>query len=185
MGVALASEACRRGHPTTLLLGPVGQTGDLPEGVQVERFESTQDLQQLLKRHMPQHAMLIMAAAVADFIPRTQAEGKLSRRNGPLTLTLEPAPDLLAQLAAGRRPGQHMVGFALESAHQLEQAATEKMARKGIDAIVANPLETMESETITASVLFADGPKSVAPPDLPKGAFAAWLMDLLEARFSI
>lgn len=185
MGIALARESVRRGRPTTLLLGPV--TSVLPRSslLQVVRFESTADLQTLLEAHAPGHRLVIMAAAVADFIPRAASDTgtKLSRRDGPMHLELDPAPDLLEALAQRRVSGQRLIGFALEPGDDLREAAARKLARKGIDAIVANPLETMEAETVSGLLLGKDGACLEAPPDMPKAAFAAWLWDALGQLF--
>ena len=183
MGIALAEEASRRGYATTLLIGPVSEP--LPQGptLSVERFESTAQLQSLLQQHWPNHELLVMAAAVADFIPRTLSQGKASRHQGPVTLTLDPAPDLLQWASASRRPGQHLVGFALEPADHCIEHAQAKLARKGVDAIVANPLETMDASTIEACLVLPEGSNIKPTGTLPKSQFATWLWDALDERF--
>lgn len=185
MGIALANEASRRGYATTLLLGPVSEPLPEARSLRVERFETTAQLQLLLEQHWPHHALLVMAAAVADFIPRVLCDGKASRHEGPCTLTLDPAPDLLQWASGSRRRGQHLVGFALEPADQCLANAQAKLARKGIDAIVANPLETMDASTISASLVLADGSNVQPPGTLPKSQFATWLWDALDRRFPI
>ncbi|MCH2133742.1 MAG: phosphopantothenoylcysteine decarboxylase [Phycisphaerales bacterium] len=177
MGHAIATEAARRGWPTTLLLGPV--TTPAPDGPRIERFQTGTELQDLLTHHWPSHDMLIMAAAVADFVPESRHAGKLSRRDGDLVLTLKPAPDLLTALAKSRRPDQTMVGFALEEAADLPERAAAKLQRKNLDAIVANPLAAMEAPDVDATLLTRDGACIEAPPGLSKPAFAAWLLDHL------
>jgi phosphopantothenoylcysteine decarboxylase/phosphopantothenate--cysteine ligase len=178
LGIAVASEAMNRGHDTTLLLG---HGADMPpqslEGY-CQRFDSTNDLCELLQDAFPRTDLLIMAAAVADFIPEQAPPGtKRSRHDGPINVTLHPAPDLVASLAKTKRPDQAIVGFALEPAATLRERATAKLSKKGLDAIVANPLDTMESTHITATLIWADGHTDTAPPDLPKKAFASWLLD--------
>lgn len=184
MGVAMAIESARRGRPTTLLAGPVSVEIPSIDGLSTHRFETTAELLTLLETHFPQCAMLVMAAAVADFIPRRLSRGKASRLDGFKTVRLEPAPDLLKTMAGIRRPGQRLIGFALEHADQLTQRATAKMVRKGIDAIVANPMETMESDDTSAALLLADGTALQAEPNIPKAAFAHWLWDELEREFA-
>ena len=184
-GIAIAMEAARRGHPTTLLLGPVSESVPQSPSLLVERFKTTAQLQSLMATHWPRHALLVMAGAVADFIPRRLSSGKASRHDGPRQLTLDPAPDLLQSAAASRRPGQHLIGFALEPAKVCLKSARAKLERKGIDAIVANPLETMDATTITATLLLADGGSVEPPPDVPKTQFATWLWDELDRRFPV
>jgi phosphopantothenoylcysteine decarboxylase/phosphopantothenate--cysteine ligase len=185
MGLALARAAVDRGHPTTLLLGPVDVKPSPMEGLTLHRFETTADLQALLREHWPAADLLLMAAAVADFIPRPLAPpgAKASRLDGCTQVHLDPAPDLLHAMATQRRPGQVLVGFALEAgAHRLEKAAA-KLKRKGIDAIVANPLDTMDAPDILGSLLLADGEILSPSSVMAKDAFARWLLDQLERAF--
>ena len=189
MGIALAEAAANRGMPTTLLLGPTHlqwpqSAGSLPNSSQTRlvRFQSTADLQRLIEEHWPNPEVLIMAAAVADSRPATDSErpaGKLRRTGEKLTLTLEPTPDLLAALARHTRPDQTVIGFALEPDEQLIESAIEKLSRKQLDAIVANSLETMDAQDVTATVLLRDGSILEAPRSIPKVAFATWLLDHL------
>jgi len=187
MGMAIAAAAAARCWPVTLLLGPVEAgvpQSDLPLA-SLHRFRSTADLAALLAEHWPAHDVLVMAAAVADYRVRGGPRaGKIRRSDGEgdaPVLALEPTPDLLAAAAAGRRPDQRIVGFALEPADQLRASADAKLRRKGLDAIVANPLETIGAATVSATLIRADGTSEDAPPDLDKAAFAAWLLDLIES----
>jgi phosphopantothenoylcysteine decarboxylase / phosphopantothenate---cysteine ligase len=127
-----------------------------------------------------------MAAAVADFRPRTTPEalqGKIRRTEQNLTLELEPTPDLLATHASGKRPHQVFVGFALEPRDELRESALSKLERKRLDMVVANPLETMDSESIEATVIFADRSERRTDGLISKVVFADWLLGLVdEAR---
>ncbi len=174
MGIELAKAAGEAGCEVTLLLGPVAVE---PPALHVERFESTADLQRLLDTHFPSCDVLVMAAAVADYRPVTQAAGKLPRQGGKLLLELEPTPDLVAGCAARRCPGQRIIAFALEEPKQLANRAVEKMQSKRVDAIVANPLATMDSDHITAVVYTSAGKTySPDPSTNSKQTFAAWLI---------
>ena len=180
MGQSLAEEAARRGLPVTLLLGPTNLAPPSDSRIAVHRFRTTAELQRLLADHWPRHDVLIMAAAVADYRPvRPSEDAKLRRGDTTLTLELEPTSDLLAEAAASKRPGQVIIGFALEPHERLLESASAKLRRKNVDAIVANPLETMESDQIIATLILADGRVAHAPPAMSKPAFAAWLLDHL------
>jgi phosphopantothenoylcysteine decarboxylase / phosphopantothenate---cysteine ligase len=192
MGIALAEQAAMRSLPTTLLLGPTQLLPASSSHLTVIRFQTTAELHELLLRHWPQHDVLIMAAAVADFRPilppvdQTDPNGpasvipaKLRRSDEPFAIMLEPTPDLLASLADQTRPDQFVIGFALEPADELLASAKDKLKRKRLDAIVANPLETMDAATVTATVLLRSGAALPAPANLPKEAFAKWLLDQL------
>lgn len=182
MGMAIAVEAVRRGWPTTLLLGPV--PGELPDcsGLVIARFRTTSELEARLAESWPDHDLLVMAAAVADHRPAAPASGKLRREGAPLRIDLEPTPDLLRGAARIARPDQLLLGFALEPADRLVKSAHDKLARKGIDAIVANPLETMDGQTVAGTLITAAGSTFEPSPGgspLSKTAFAAWLLDMV------
>jgi phosphopantothenoylcysteine decarboxylase/phosphopantothenate--cysteine ligase len=176
LGIALAEAGTAAGWDVTLLLGPSQLT--MPIGVALHRFATTAQLAGLVDVHFPGCDVLIMAAAVADFRPTSPSNSKLSRAERGLTLQLEPTPDLVAACSASKRPGQVIVGFALEPRDQLLARATDKLRRKGLDAIVANPLETMGADTIEARLIRADG-GSREPGPMPKSEFARWLLEQL------
>ena len=175
MGIALAEEATARGWPTTLLLGPVAQPP--PDGMPVSRFQTGAQLQALLREQWPGHDILFMAAAVSDFIPETPGTGKRSRREGPTTLSLKPAPDLLAQAAATSSAHQTLIGFALEEPGELQARGEMKLREKGLHAVVANPLETINADQVTAILLVRDEKPRIPPEALSKPDFAVWLLD--------
>ncbi|MCK4872455.1 MAG: hypothetical protein KAS72_06995 [Phycisphaerales bacterium] len=178
LGLALARAAAHRGWETTLALGPVFAPPKVPSSVRLLRFRSTADLQRLLDEHWPRHNSLVMAAAIADYRPANTHIGKLRRDDAGLTLKLEPTPDLLAACSQAKRPDQYVVGFALEPADRLLESAQAKLIRKGLDAIVANPLETMDADEITAVVL-RTGENPIHIEELSKDAFAERLLSLL------
>ncbi|NUQ67003.1 MAG: phosphopantothenoylcysteine decarboxylase [Phycisphaerales bacterium] len=180
LGVSLADQAAQRGWDVTLLLGPVSI---LPTDsrVRLRRFRTAADLQGLLREEMTRATILIMAAAVADYRPLDGASpGKIRRTADNLRLELEPTPDLLAEVAQSRTPGQFLVGFALEPRERMRASAAEKLARKNVDMIVANPLETMDSATIEALVLQANGVENFTQGAIDKTEFGSWLLTLIE-----
>lgn len=184
LGVALADEAARRGWAVTLLLGPVTRTPS-DSRVRVVRFRTCSELEGLLAEEAPKCRVLVMAAAVADYRPKVDPAffgGKFRRKNEKLTLELEPTPDLIAQVAAKRKPDQLLVGFALEPREDLLASARQKLERKKIDLVVGNPLETMDGETIEAIVLGKDGTETRTAGALSKTDFAPWLMNIIEQR---
>ena len=186
LGVALADEAARRGWPVTLLLGPVASDRVDPR-VERLRFRTTADLEALLRDRLPRCDALVMAAAVADYRPKPlpggvdPASGKLRRTGDSLTLEFEPTPDLLAACARARRADQLLVGFALEPRDRLLDSARAKLERKGADMIVANPLETMDSDRIEATLVSRDADDERTDGPIPKADFAPWLLDRVGA----
>ena len=181
LGIALAACAADRGWRVTLLLGPVGRPVGCTDA-EVLRFTTTTELRALLSDGAPHCDALVMAAAVADYRPATPPPArKLSRSDGSITLKLDPTPDLLAEAASRRRPGQLFVGFALEPADRLEETARVKLEKKGIDAIVANPLETIGSDKIDATLLWRCAPTERTGGPIAKDAFAGWLLERIES----
>jgi phosphopantothenoylcysteine decarboxylase/phosphopantothenate--cysteine ligase len=177
MGIALAQAALRRDWPVTLLLGPVAINPPEHSQLRVQRFQTAADLQALLHQTWPTSDVLFMAAAVADFTVAKRNPVKIKRDTSHLTLELIPTPDLLASLSGLTRPHQMVVGFALEAPADLLARAQRKLTEKRLDAIVANPLETMDAAEVTATLLWSDGRLVASPAGIPKSAFADWLLD--------
>lgn len=183
LGSSLADEAAGRGWRVTLLLGPNAIAPESPK-VELVRFQSTADLQARLDEHLPEATVLVMAAAVADYRPvldEVDLKGKRRRTKDGMVLKLESTPDLLARCSSRARPDQLLVGFALEPEAELIDSARAKLVRKNIDLIVANPLETMDSSTIRATVLGNPqrgmGVEFSTDGRITKGEFAGWLLD--------
>lgn len=177
LGVAIADAAARRGWRVTMLLGPT-HLSPSDTSVALHRFRTAADLEALLREHAPHCDLLIMAAAVADYRPASAGSGKIERTGQALTLTLEPVPDLIAACARAKRSDQRFVGFALGPGEGLLDAARAKLERKGVDAIIANPLETMDGEHIDAALVTTEGVDRT-PGAISKEAFGAWLLDRL------
>lgn len=133
MGYAVAEAARDRGARVTLLSGPTGLTR--PEGLRFVSFETAADLDNLLAAEFPECDVLVMAAAVADFIPEPSA-ARLHRADGARSVRLAPGKDLLAGLAE-RSAGQTVVAFAAET-EDLESRGRRKMDAKGADLVVVN-----------------------------------------------
>jgi phosphopantothenoylcysteine decarboxylase / phosphopantothenate---cysteine ligase len=186
MGAALADGAAALGWHVTLLLGPA-PVSPADARVRVERFRTCEDLRTLLMSRVQQADILIMAAAVADYRPKVDANafnGKFRRTDQKFVLELEPTPDLLAHVGATRRDDQLLVGFALEPRHEMLDAARAKIIRKRIDMVVANPLETMDSDFIEATVLYADGRNNEALAKAPKRDAAPWVLSLIQREWA-
>jgi phosphopantothenoylcysteine decarboxylase/phosphopantothenate--cysteine ligase len=153
MGFALAEEAAARGARVVLLAGPTELKP--PAGVEVRRFETARELANLLGDEFPSAEILMMAAAVSDFIPERVGR-RLHRADGPRSFVLTPGLDLLAGLAAGKED-RLIVAFAAESESD-EAAARRKMEAKGADWIVLNDVsrpeigfESLENEVVLLS----------------------------------
>jgi phosphopantothenoylcysteine decarboxylase/phosphopantothenate--cysteine ligase len=143
MGLALAEEARRRGAEVTLVAANLALPA--PAGVLVAEVETAAELLTAAREAFAAADVLLMAAAVADFRPAEALEDKIAKsgREG-LALELEPTEDVLATLAAGRSPGQTLIGFAAEHGDGAVERGRAKLERKGLDAIVVNDISRAE-----------------------------------------
>ena len=157
MGVAIATEARARGASVVLVLGP--GTVSPPAGIDVVSVETAEQMRTAVLEHSDADAF-VMAAAVADFRPKVAADRKLKKDQGVPDLVFEPTPDILREVAAARRPGQVVVGFAAET-DDVEAAGRAKLADKGLDLLIANavgrPATGFGADTNDAAILSATG----------------------------
>lgn len=180
MGYALAAAAQQRGANVTLVSGPTQLA--TPAGVERIDVVSAADMAAAVSAH--DHAnLVIMAAAVADYTPATQAEGKIKKGAGDMNLALTRTKDILAGLGANKKPGQILVGFALET-DNLEANARRKLAKKNLDWIVLNS-PNIEGEgfgtTTNKVTLFSAAGVQKPLPLMSKAAVAAAILDEIEA----
>lgn len=134
MGYAVATAAREAGATVTLVSGPVAL--DAPAGVAVSRVESAQEMLDAVMASAGGCDIFIAAAAVADYRPANTAPRKMKRGPEAQSLALQPAPDILASVAA-LRPSPFCVGFAAET-EDLRQNAIRKRISKGVAMIAAN-----------------------------------------------
>ncbi len=157
MGIAIAGEALARGAAVTLVLGP--GTVAPPAGADVIRVETAEEMRAAVLARADADA-IVMAAAVADFRPKMAADRKLKKEHGVPEPVFEPTPDILSELAALRRSGQVLVGFAAET-DDVVAGGRDKLARKGLDLLVANavgrPATGFGADTNDAAIVAASG----------------------------
>jgi phosphopantothenoylcysteine decarboxylase/phosphopantothenate--cysteine ligase len=137
MGFALADEAARRGADVTVVAANVA----LPRNpaVRYVDVESAAELGAATAAEFERADVLLMAAAVADYRPAAPRDDKIKKTAAAeLELRLERTEDVLSTLAARRRPGQLIVGFAAETGAGAIAYGRNKLARKGLDAVVVN-----------------------------------------------
>lgn len=183
-GVALALAAADRGAEVTLIAANLEV--DVPATVQVVRVRSTLDLEKAATSAAETADIVIMAAAVADYRPETVADAKIKKdvQGDVLDLRLVKNPDILAGLAAHRRAGQVIVGFAAETEPddaKLRQLGAAKVARKGADLLVVNRVgwnEGFATEGNTVIVLNRTG-DIVGEASGSKRSVADRILDLL------
>lgn len=164
MGFALAEEAAALGAQITVLAANV----TLPRAPRITYVDVTTaaELQAAAEQHLAAADVLLMAAAVADYRPRQVADTKLKKdEREELILELERTPDILSGLAAHRRPGQLLVGFAAEHGDGAVQYGRDKLARKRLDAVVVNDIARadigFEGPDNEVTIVTADGERHV------------------------
>ncbi len=138
MGFALADECARRGAEVTLIAGPVNVKCTMNNVRRVD-VESCQQMYDAATQAFPDADAAILCAAVADFRPATVAEQKIKRVGENLDIHLVPNPDIAAELGKRKKNGQLLVGFALETNDE-QQNAEKKLQKKNLDFIVLNSL---------------------------------------------
>lgn len=177
MGFALAEAAAARGAEVALVAGAT--TANAPAQVRVVRALSADEMHAAVLGELKDATVFIGAAAVSDYRPAKRAAQKIKKTGAALTLTLEPTPDILAAVSAGRHDNLLVIGFAAESENVVAHAR-EKLTRKNLDAIVANDVTRdgagFDGETNIITILSRD--RRDAPVKLP-------LMSKLEAAHRI
>jgi phosphopantothenoylcysteine decarboxylase/phosphopantothenate--cysteine ligase len=183
MGFALAAEAALRGAESILVAGPSALP--TPAGVTRIDVESALDMRAAVLREQASAAIVVMAAAVADFRPARASERKIKKEDlgerAGLRLDLVANPDILAEISRDRG-ARVVVGFAAES-HDVLAAARRKLARKGCDLLVANDISRsdagFETDQNAVMLLTPDGEVEELPL-LPKSEVSARIFDRIE-----
>ncbi|MBR2259172.1 MAG: bifunctional phosphopantothenoylcysteine decarboxylase/phosphopantothenate--cysteine ligase CoaBC [Blautia sp.] len=138
MGYAIARMAMLRGAEVTLVSGPVHLTP--PPFVEMVPVTSAKDMYEAVTSRSPEMDVIIKAAAVADFRPRTVSEDKVKKGDGMMSIPLEPTDDILKYLGEHKKPGQVLCGFSMETKDLIENSR-KKLEKKNLDLIAANNLK--------------------------------------------
>jgi len=157
MGYAIARQAANRGADVVLVSGPSSQA--VPANVTLVPVQSACDMFEAVKQQYAQADIVIKAAAVADYRPKTVASQKIKKSDGDMVLELERNPDILAWLGEHKNH-QILMGFAAET-NDVKQHALGKLRRKHLDFIAANDVTQQHSgfgkDTNQITVYGADG----------------------------
>ena len=183
MGFALAEACAEAGAEVTLVAGPVSLTTSHASIHRVD-VESAVEMYQAAVDAYDRADAAIMCAAVADYAPETVSDVKLKRSGEERVLHLKPNPDIAAELGRRKRPGQCLVGFALETNDE-ESNARLKMEKKNLDFIVLNSLRDagagFRCDTNKVTVIGREGEPVEIPCKL-KTEVAADIVEIL-ARY--
>jgi len=178
MGFALARAARARGAEVTLVAGVTSV--DPPSDVRLIKTTTAAQMHRAVIENAANATIFIAAAAVSDYAPARTADQKIKKTKPSMQLELERTPDILGDLAAMRRNGQLIIGFAAET-ENLIQHATEKLKKKGLDAIVANDVSNLDSgfdsENNAVAIVFHDDREIVQLPLMSKTETAQRILD--------
>lgn len=139
MGFALAEVLAERGAEVVLIAGPTSLTVHHPNIKKID-VTSAAEMAAAALNEFPDCQMAVMAAAVADYTPKTVAQEKIKKHDETFTLELVKTTDILKELGKRKQSGQILVGFALETENELQNAQT-KLQNKNADFIVLNSLK--------------------------------------------
>jgi len=138
MGIALAVEAANNGALVSLVLGPT-HLNCKHANITVYKVVTASQMHEQVNAHFPTTEIGIFAAAVADYKPDVVAKNKIKKSDSNLNISLEKTVDILAEMGSKKNDKQFIVGFALETDNEVENAK-DKLKRKNLDMIVLNSL---------------------------------------------
>lgn len=139
MGFRIADELAKLGAKVTLVAGPSSVTS-VQNTVTRINIESASEMLDACLKFAPDSDLIIMSAAVADYRPQNISETKIKKGDGIPQIPLTATKDILAELGSKKKPGQILVGFALETNNELDNAKS-KLKNKNLDLIVLNSLQ--------------------------------------------
>ncbi|MEY4594017.1 MAG: bifunctional phosphopantothenoylcysteine decarboxylase/phosphopantothenate--cysteine ligase CoaBC [Bacteroidota bacterium] len=162
MGFALAEELASRGAEVELVTGPTALQTMHPK-INTIHVESAQEMHDACMKRFDEKKLVIMSAAVADFKPLAPADQKIKKKSASLAIELTPTPDILAAMGTKKSAQQVLVGFALETEHETENAL-DKLKRKNLNHIVLNSLNDVGAgfgkDTNKVTVFSANGERN-------------------------
>lgn len=178
MGYAIANAAARRGAAVTLVSGPTALKK--PAYVNTVDVITAEDMFRAVMQNAPDADIIIKAAAVADYRPKTVADNKLKKSDDAMSIPLERTKDILGTLGGSKREGQFLCGFSMETEHMLENSR-KKLEKKNLDMIAANnvkePGAGFAVETNVLTLITKDG--ETALPLMSKDDAANALLDAI------
>jgi phosphopantothenoylcysteine decarboxylase/phosphopantothenate--cysteine ligase len=182
MGYAIAAEAARRGAEVTLVTGPTSIPA--PAVRDVVKVRRAVEMHEAVLARAGEMDVVVMAAAVADYMPADRAPQKVAKQGDTLTLVLKLTPDILGDLGERRVAkggGPVLVGFAAETEDVVAHAAA-KRERKHVDLIIANDVSRADAgfdvDTNAVTIVGPDGAEAL--PLESKSRVAAAILDRVE-----
>lgn len=181
MGYAIARAAARRGAEVTLVTGPTALPR--PAYMEVVEIVSAQEMYDAVLTRAAETDIVVKAAAVADYRPASVADNKIKKKDGDMSIPLERTRDILGALGEGKRAGQFLCGFSMETENMLENSRA-KLRKKNLDMIAANNVKVAGAgfgvETNVLTLITPDAEREL--PLMSKDAAADALLDEIVKR---
>jgi len=178
MGIAIAEEFANRGFDVTLVKGPTDLNPVNPKIKQIP-VETAAEMYATCAQYFTSNDVIVFAAAVADYTPKHPSAIKIKKKEDEFVIEMVKTKDIAGELGRLKRPGQVIVGFALETDHEMLHAE-EKLAKKNLDFIVLNSVNDSGAgfQYNTNKVTFIDNKGKVTKFDLkPKTEVARDIAD--------
>ena len=140
MGIALAKAGADLGANITLVIGPNNNNNIKHVNIKVINVTSADEMYQKVKNNFKSNDIGIFSAAVSDYTPTSQATNKIKKSNNNLIINLKPTKDIICDMSLNKNKSQYIVGFALETENELENAKN-KLINEKLDLIILNSLK--------------------------------------------
>ncbi|MNX72170.1 Coenzyme A biosynthesis bifunctional protein CoaBC [compost metagenome] len=164
MGYAIAQQLKELGADVTLVSGPTALPK--PDQITVVPVTSAAEMLQACEKYFDHAAIIVMSAAVADYTPIEVASQKIKKKEEEFSIALKKTTDILATLGSKKKKDQLLIGFALETNNELENAK-DKLVRKNLDFIVLNSMQDQgagfATETNKVTIINRSGESNIFP----------------------
>lgn len=180
MGYAVAKVAMLRGAEVTLVSGQTALTP--PMFVNYVQITTAEEMYQAVTERSDEQDIIIKAAAVADYRPKTVYENKVKKQDGQMSIELERTKDILAYLGAHKKKDQFLCGFSMETENMIGNSRA-KLQKKNLDMIAANNVKVkgagFQGDTNVMTLITQD--QEIALPLLSKEEVANKILDIILA----
>ena len=180
MGYAVARAAMLRGAEVTLVSGQTALTP--PMFVNYVQITTAEEMYQAVTERSDEQDIIIKAAAVADYRPKTVYENKVKKQDGQMSIELERTKDILAYLGAHKKKDQFLCGFSMETENMIGNSRA-KLQKKNLDMIAANNVKVegagFQGDTNVMTLITQD--QEIALPLLSKEEVANKILDIILA----
>lgn len=182
MGYAIARQAMLRGADVTLISGKVNL--EAPLNVHMYNVTSAQEMAEDVKSKSSDNHIIIKAAAVADYRPKSVADEKIKKSSNDMCIELDRTEDILEWLGSNQKYWQYICGFSMETENVLENSR-KKLEKKHVDMIIANNLKDEGAgfgvDTNVATIITKDN--YVELPKMSKDELANRILDAIMSRY--